>query len=94
MKEIINYISLSGLCLGVLYFLIRFFYFSVKNNIELEIKNITSFHYFLTIKKENINTDTDLKVSIFLNIILRVFYYLFVMTFIMSFISVLINEFK
>jgi len=92
MKGIIDGVSLAAVSLGVLYFVMRFVYFSVRGNIEFEIKNITSFQYFLPLKRENVNSGQEWTVSVLLNVLLSVFYILFIMTFLISIFSILSNE--
>ncbi len=89
MEKIIEYAGWFGCNLGVLYFLIRFFYFSRRKSFESEIKNIISFKYFLLIKKTDLNEKKENKVRIILNIMLKAFYLLFIGVLILVFIYTL-----
>lgn len=87
MEKIMEYIGIILSLLGVLYFVIRFFYFGTKNSFESEIKKITKLEYFLLIK--NTDIENERKVSILLNLMLRAFYALFILAIIGLFIFVL-----
>lgn len=87
MEKVLEYIGIILSLLGVLYFVIRFFYFGTKNSFESEIKKITKLEYFLLIK--NTDIESGRKVSILLNLMLRTFYALFILAIIGLFIFVL-----
>jgi len=86
MEKVIEYIGIILCFLGVLYFVIRFFYFGTRKSFESEIKKITKLEYFLLIKKTDL--ESERKVSILLNGMLRTFYTLFILAIISLFIFV------
>jgi len=91
MEKIIEYIGIINCILGVLYFVIRFFYFGTRKSFESEIKKITKYEYFLLIKKADVNSENERRVRVVVNIMLRVFYLIFILALVCLFIFTVIN---
>lgn len=89
MEKIIEYTCWIACNLGVLYFLIRFFYFGVNRSFESEIQKVVKFKYFLLIKAAEVSTKKENSIRILLNIMLIVFYLTVILAIILTFIYVL-----
>jgi len=89
MEEIIKIIGIVGCSLGIIYFLVRFFYFGMSKSFKSEMQKVVKYKYFLLIKISDINENKEKRVSILLNIMLRGFYLLLISAMILTFIFTL-----
>jgi hypothetical protein len=90
MEKIIEYIGTFSTALGVLYFIIRFFYYGKRESFESEISKITKLQYFLLIKKTDDESESNIRVV--LNLMLRTFYLMFVLAIICLFIFTILES--
>jgi hypothetical protein len=93
MEMVMDIVGWTTSILGTLYFLIRFFYFGVKNSFENEINKFRKFEYFLFVKSSDID-ESHKKIRVWLNVMLRCFGVLFIIMIILMFTSVLIEGFS
>lgn len=89
MEKTIEYTVWIGCNLGVLYFLIRFFYFGVSRSFESEIQKVVRYKYFLLIKAADVSNKKENNIRILLNMMLRVFYFIAILAIILTFIYAL-----
>jgi len=89
LEHVIQITGISGCCLGILYFLIRFFFFGFTKSFESELEKVTKLKYLLLISKGEKENDIEKFIRVLSNLLLRGVYLSMILAIILMFIFTL-----